>query len=88
MRAMSLSLALLLAGCAAGPVFVDSNEDGQAVLINAAGEVERVPASALPLDAGEGDWIGDPPESLRPERLAALRHQLAHADDGRDLTLP
>ena len=88
MRALIAVMALAFCGCASGPVFVDQIEDGQAVLIDASGRIEHVKASSLPPDAGEGKWLGDPPASLRPERVAALRTQLAHDDPGGDLTLP
>ena len=86
MRALILTVAM--AGCASRPLFVDQVEDGRALLIHPDGMIERVPASTLPPDAGEGDWLGDPPDSLRPGRVAALRVRLAQPDDGRDLALP
>jgi len=88
MRALIALVALGLGGCASGPLFIDQIEDGQAVLIDASGRIEHVKASSLPPDAGEGAWLGDPPASLRPARVAALRTQLAHDDPGGDLTLP
>lgn len=85
MRALTALLLLGLAGCAGGALFVDQIEDGRAVLIDEDGNVQRVPASALPPDAGEGDWIGPAPDSRA--RIAALRRRLTEHDDGRDLIL-
>ena len=79
---------LLLGGCAGEPLFVDQVEDGRAVLIDVRGNVHHLPADALGGDAGEGTWLGAPPDPDQPARLAALRASLSAGDDGGDLVLP
>ena len=80
--------ALLLGGCAGEPVFVDQIEDGRAVLLDSHGHALHVPADALGGDAGEGTWLGNPPDPDQPERVATLRALLSANDDGGDLVLP
>ncbi|MBS2026666.1 MAG: hypothetical protein JST54_02080 [Deltaproteobacteria bacterium] len=84
----ALMAALVLGGCAGEPLFVDQVEDGRAVLIDAHGKVQHVPADVLGGDAGEGMWLGAPPDLDQPAQIAALRASLSASDDGGDLVLP
>lgn len=85
---------LAVGGCGAlrSSYFVDSVDEGRAVLITDQGEAMSVELDELPTGAREGDWIVDgrideEVRARRQERIEAKRRALLGHDDGADFAL-